>query len=42
MGFELCAFLGKASELWEWKGELPSLVVCQLSGELGMVPVTGE
>jgi hypothetical protein len=42
MGFELCAFLGKASELWEWKVNLPSVVVCQLSGDLGMVPVTGE
>lgn len=42
MGFELYAFLGKASELREWKGELPSIVVCPLSGDLGLVPVTGE
>ncbi len=42
MGFELYAFLGKASELREWKHELSSVVVCQLSGDLGMVPVTGE
>jgi hypothetical protein len=42
MGFELDAFLGNVSELWEWKGEFSSVVVCQLSGDLGLVPVTGE
>lgn len=42
MGFELDAFLGKASELWKWKGEVHSVVVCQLSGDLGLVPLTGE
>ncbi len=26
----------------QWKEALPSVVVCQLSGDLGMVPVTGE
>ena len=40
MGFDLNAFLGRASELRTWKGRLPSAVVCPLGGELGMVPVT--
>ena len=42
MGFELDAFLGRASELRKWKRELPSAVVCELGGELGLVPVTGK
>jgi hypothetical protein len=40
MGFDLNAFLGRASELRTWKGSLPSAVVCDLSGDLGLVPVT--
>jgi hypothetical protein len=40
MGFDLNAFLGRASELRLWKGELSSAVVCDLSGDLGLVPVT--
>ena len=42
MGFELDAFLGKTSELQKWKQRLPSAVVCELSGDLGMVPLTGK
>jgi hypothetical protein len=42
MGFELDAFLGRASELETWKERLPSAVVCPLGGDLGLVPVTGE
>ena len=42
MGFELDAFLGRASDLRMWKTRLPSVRVCVLSGELGMVPVTGK
>src|SRR4051812_14817528 len=42
MGFDLNAFLGRASELRAWKGQLPSAVVCELGGDLGMVPVTGK
>jgi len=41
MGFELDAFLGRRSDLQKWKGRLPSAVVCDLSGDLGLVPVTG-
>ena len=40
MGFDPNAFLGRASELWTWKERLPSAVVCPLSGDLGLVPVT--
>ena len=40
MGFDLFAFLGRASEMRTWKGRLPSAVVCQLGGDLGLVPVT--
>ena len=42
MGFDLNAFLGRASELRAWRGQLPSAVVCELGGDLGMVPVTGR
>jgi hypothetical protein len=42
MGFELNAFLGRASDLRGWKGLLPSAVVCELSCDLGLVPVTGK
>jgi hypothetical protein len=42
MGFDLNAFLGRFTELRTWKGRLPSAVVCQLGGELGLVPVTGK
>jgi len=42
MGFELDAFLGRSSKLREWKRQLPSAVVCELSGDLGLVPVTGK
>lgn len=42
MGIELTAFLGKRSELREWKLLLPAVVVCRLGNDLGLVPVTGE
>lgn len=42
MGFDLDAFLGRASDLRQWRGRLPSAVVCELSGDLGLVPVTGK
>jgi len=42
MGFELVAFIGKSSELRKWKERLPSAVVCDLGGDLGLVPVTGK
>jgi hypothetical protein len=42
MGFELDAFLGKHSELQRWKERLPFAVVCDLSGDLGLVPLTGS
>jgi len=42
MGFDLEALLGRGSELRKWKVELPSAVVCELGGELGMVPLTGK
>jgi hypothetical protein len=42
MGFDLNAFLGRVSELRTWQGQLPSTVVCELSGDLGLVPVTGK
>jgi len=42
MGFELIAFLGRTSELRCWKVRLPSTVVCELGGDLGLVPVTGK
>src|SRR5262249_58686726 len=42
MGFDLNAFLGRTSELRTWKGRLPSAVVCELGGDLGLVPVTGQ
>jgi len=42
MGFELDAFLGRTCELQKWKEHLPSATVCELSRELGMVPVTGR
>lgn len=42
MGFELDAFLGRASDLRTWKERLPSVRVCVLSGDLGMVPLTGK
>ncbi|HEX8242266.1 MAG TPA: hypothetical protein VF541_02175 [Longimicrobium sp.] len=41
MGFELEAFLGPSADLRGWKRHLPSAVVCELGGELGMVPLTG-
>ena len=40
MGFELNAFLGRTAELQKWKEHLASAVVCELGGELGMVPLT--
>jgi hypothetical protein len=40
MGFDLNAFLGRTSDLQAWKQQLPSAVVCELSGDLGMVPAT--
>src|SRR5262245_1883656 len=40
MGFDLNAFLGRACELRTWKGRLPSAVVCELSADLALVPVT--
>ena len=42
MGFELRAFVGKASALQSWKARLPSAVVCHLGGDLSLVPVTGS
>ncbi|MEW6600139.1 MAG: hypothetical protein AB1499_04140, partial [Nitrospirota bacterium] len=36
------AFLGRVSELRKWKGQLTSVVVCELSGDLGLVPMTGK
>jgi hypothetical protein len=42
VGFELDAFLGRVSDLSTWKERLPSVRVCVLSGELGMVPLTGK
>lgn len=41
MGFELMAFLGKKSDLQTWKERLASAVVCDLGGDIGLVPVTG-
>jgi hypothetical protein len=40
MGFDLNAFLGRTSDLKMWKERLPSAVVCELSGDLAMVPAT--
>jgi hypothetical protein len=40
--FELNAFLGRTSELRTWKRQLPSAVVCELDGDLALVPVTGK
>jgi hypothetical protein len=34
MGFDLDAFLGKASEQTKWKKQLPGAVVCELGGDL--------
>ena len=42
MGFELDAFLGRTSELRKWRQQLPSAAVCELSADLGLVPMTGK
>jgi len=42
MGIEFEAFLGRISDLGTWKSRLPSAVVCELGGELGLVPVTSK
>jgi hypothetical protein len=42
VGFDLEAFLGRSADLRSWKRDLPSAVVCELSGELGLVPLTGR
>src|SRR5262245_47290388 len=42
MGFDLNAFLGRTSDLKGWTEQLPSAVVCELSGDLGMVPATAR
>jgi hypothetical protein len=42
MGFDLHAFLGRTADLRAWEGRLGTAVACELSGDLGMVPVTGE
>jgi hypothetical protein len=42
MGFDLNAFLGPTSVLRKWTTEFPSAVVCPLSGDLAMVPVTAK
>src|SRR5271154_1491758 len=42
MGFDLDAFLGRVTELRTWKRQLPAAVACELSGDLGLVPGTGE
>jgi mannose-6-phosphate isomerase-like protein (cupin superfamily) len=40
MGYELEAFLASAPVLRRWKATLPAAVVCRLSGDLHLVPVT--
>jgi hypothetical protein len=40
MGFELRAVIGQDAALREWKRIFPSLVVCRLSGDLRLVPLT--
>jgi hypothetical protein len=42
VGFELCAFLGRYSDLRAWEDRLECATACELSGELGLVPVTGR
>jgi hypothetical protein len=42
VGFDLEAFLGRGSDLRGWPHELASAVVCELSGELALVPLTGR
>src|SRR5690349_20241033 len=42
MGFELEAFIAKKSDLQTWMAQLPAVVVCDLTGELGLVPVTDK
>lgn len=40
VGFWLDAYLGKTIALSSWRQTLPCAVVCNLSGELGIVPLT--
>jgi len=42
MGFELRAVIGQDAALREWKRSFPSLVVCRLSGDLRLVPITNK
>jgi hypothetical protein len=42
MGFELKAVIGQDAALREWKRSFPSLVVCRLSGDLKIVPLTNK
>jgi hypothetical protein len=42
MGFELKAVIGQDAALREWKRSFPSLVVCRLSGDLRLVPLTSK
>jgi hypothetical protein len=42
MGLELDAFLGKTGNLQRWIPVLSSAVVCPLSGDLSLVPITWD
>jgi hypothetical protein len=42
MGFELRAVIGQDAALREWQRSFPSLVVCRLSGDLRLVPLTSK
>jgi len=42
MGFELKAVIGQDAPLRKWKRSFPSLVVCRLSGDLRLVPLTNK
>lgn len=42
MAYELEAFLGPSAQLRTWRARLPSAVVCALTPEVGLVPLTGE
>jgi hypothetical protein len=40
MGFELDGFIGRMVYLRSWSRQLTAAVVCPLSGEIGLVPLT--
>jgi hypothetical protein len=42
MGFELQGFIGARATLRGWQELLPSAIVCKLSGDLALVPLTAE